>query len=793
MIQQPGLNPAGIATHRQPVTTPSTEPQGQWQGLVIRTARELARSVNPFYAPPNARAPLSNTAGSAVAIDLPGLDDQSSHCLQFTSLAGRAIAAYANLPPEINQALGYLANLVGAGRFASELRTHTAPAGLEPGAHGANALAEPPQNAEGETRKASQKPRQLTDKSTTSRLLVNQLPNASLALGALVGLCAVGASSAADSDTTNWIPVPNAEKLGEICLDEDSCSKKYQLTDHIDGSQLTQSIGDFTLPFTGELDGGNHHICGLRDCLIKHLSGKDDKGLLFNLHFKNAEINSSTPAGVVACGMTDNARISNITVEGAVLANNGSTASTAIGVGYVSGGTVTGITAKNCHVTTYGRGSNAGIAVGKLFSGTIDGTKAASCTVTTKGKDALDALNRSTEGSNAGIGAGFIGKEGTVNGTTAVNCKVTTHYSYANAGIGAGTNKGTVRNTKAVNCHVKTGGEKAHAGIGAGFINKGTVDSTTAVKCTVTTSGRDSYAGIGAGRSLGKNTVNNTNAFHTNVTSSSKAHIKGGDKKVICDVRIRSPKYNAHLNATSPDCRDYSHKGICAAIAPDLVTPDCQPVEYVTGSSNCANVPLTSTAATTSVTVPSTNMPLSDLGTAITPLTTPASSNMPLSDMGTAITPLTTPASSNIPLSGQGPDTITMPASTPTPLSSNLPFSGSGIATPAPLTSPSLGATAITGITLGAAAFFVVAGLVGVCAYRCYRQRASTAADDSNELMPRHTNSQTRTARPLPDPPELHYENNYELLVSPARQENAAKAGSYSMVNIGKEPDPHRL
>ena len=785
MIQQPGLNPAGIATHRQPVITPSTEPQGQWQGLVIRSAIELARSVNPFYAPPNARAPLSNTAGSAVAIDLPGLDDQSNHCLQFTSLAGRAIAAYANLPPEINQALGYLANLVGAGRFASELSTHTAPAGLEPGAHGANAQAEPPQNAEGETRKASQKPRQLTDKSTTSRLPVNQLPNASLALGALVGLCAVGASSAADSDTTNPVPVPNAKKLGEICLDEESCSKKYQLTDHIDGSQLPQSIGNYTLPFTGELDGGNHTICGLQHCLIKHLSGKDGKGLLYNLHLENAEINSNTTVGVAACVMSENARISNITVEGAVLANDGSLDSTAIGVGYVVGGTVTGMTAKNCNVTTSGDGSNAGIGAGFIGKeGTVNGMTAVNCNVTTHNSEA-----------NAGIGAGI--NEGIVRNTKAVNCHVKTGGEKAYAGIGAGKNKRTVRNTKAVNCHVKTGGEEAHAGIGAGFIVNAIVDSTTAVKCSVTTSGPDAIAGIGAGKHNGKRylnyIINNTNVFHTNVTSSFKAHIKGGDKTVICDVRIRSPNYTDHLNANSPDCRDYSHKGICAAIAPDLVTPNCQPVEYVTGSSNCANVPLTSTAATASVTVPSTNIPLSDMGTAITPLTTPASSNIPLSDMGTAITTLTTPASSNIPLSGPGPATMTTPASTPTPLSSNLPFSGSGIATPAPLTSPSLGTNAITGITLGAAAFFVVAGLAGVCAYRCYRQRASTAADDSNELMPRRTNSQTRTARPLPDPPELHYKNNYELLVSPARQENAATEGSYSMVNIGMEPDQHWL
>ncbi|WP_257263962.1 hypothetical protein [Endozoicomonas sp. ONNA2] len=93
MIQQTNLNSASTVSDQHPVTTPSAEPRGRWQGLAIRSAIELVRSFNPFYYfPPNAQTSLLNAAGSA-GIDFPGLDDQTSHSLQFTSLAGRAIAA----------------------------------------------------------------------------------------------------------------------------------------------------------------------------------------------------------------------------------------------------------------------------------------------------------------------------------------------------------------------------------------------------------------------------------------------------------------------------------------------------------------------------------------------------------------------------------------------------------------------------------------------------------------------------------------------------------------------------
>ena len=80
-------------------------------------------SLNPCYDPQNAQ-PLAgnlagNLAGKVTGTDSPGHENQASHSLPFTALAARAIAACANLPPEINQALDYLANLanlVAAGR-----------------------------------------------------------------------------------------------------------------------------------------------------------------------------------------------------------------------------------------------------------------------------------------------------------------------------------------------------------------------------------------------------------------------------------------------------------------------------------------------------------------------------------------------------------------------------------------------------------------------------------------------------------------------------------------------------
>ena len=734
MIRQPDSNPAGIFIDLQPVTTLPTEPQGQWRGRgleVIRLqARELIRSFNPFYASPNSQPP-PDVADSAAGIDFQGRDSKTSHCLQFTALAGRAIAAYANLPPEINNALSYLATLAVAGRLASDqFNAFTARADLvpKPGTH-RETPDETPENAKNKTGKTSLDPQQQPDNSATSTLRASQLPNTSLALGALVGLSAVGASSASAPDNTPWVEVADAETLGKICQNATSCNKNYRLTKDIDGSQLPRPIGNETLPFTGKLVGDCRTIFKLPHCLIGHLSGN---GLIDDLRFLDANITSTTPAGVAACVMSGDTMISNIQAERAYLATRGERASAAIGVGIVNGGNVTNTTAVNCRVEASGDRAHAGIAVGRLNSGIVTNTTVMNCTVKT------------SDESSAGIGVGYLTDQGAVTNTTAVNCNVTTSGIFAQSGIGAGYSEGAVTDTTAVNCHIETAGNHAFAGIGVGLgqgavndttavnctvttsgtsanagigagygegpvtdttaVNsmvttsgkdadagigagqsKGTVNDTTAVNCKVTSSGTNAYAGIGAGYSIGA--VTDTKAFDSIVTSTAKAKITGGDNPVICNVRINGEQQND----SSQGCH-YDLNNFCADIDRSLVKPDCQPVKYVIDTSNCANAPLTPPITETPVTVPSTNMS----------------------------------------------------------------FSGQGSATLTTLTQPvaSLGIAAITGIALGAAVFVAVAG---VCAYHCYRQRSSTEAG-RNEPMQSHSNSQLRTGRPRPAPPQLHYE-----------------------------------
>ena len=215
----------------QPEITPSTEPEGQWQGLWrLRSAADaLVQSLNPCYEPPD----NLRDAAAPVATDFPAPDNQANHCPGFTTLAARAIAAWANLPPEIDQALGYLANLLAAGQAASDqLETLNAPAGVinEPDTDRENAPDEAVENAKKKTGKANQYPRQKPYKSATAMLRASQLPNTSLALGALVGFSAVGASSASDSDCLDgWKCVNTADELKKICKNKRSypCNGKY--------------------------------------------------------------------------------------------------------------------------------------------------------------------------------------------------------------------------------------------------------------------------------------------------------------------------------------------------------------------------------------------------------------------------------------------------------------------------------------------------------------------------------------------------------------------------------------
>ncbi len=124
LIRQSGVNPAGMAIDPQPVTTPTTEPEGRWRGweVIQSGASAFIRSLHPLYDPLNSHRhlPVQEVADSAAGIDPWGVVGQNNNFHQFTALAGRAIAAYSGLPSQINNLLSYLANPAVVGRFASD-------------------------------------------------------------------------------------------------------------------------------------------------------------------------------------------------------------------------------------------------------------------------------------------------------------------------------------------------------------------------------------------------------------------------------------------------------------------------------------------------------------------------------------------------------------------------------------------------------------------------------------------------------------------------------------------------
>ncbi len=734
----------------------------------------FVQSLNPYYDPPNSQPPPPEVAGSDAGIDPWGRIGQISNFLKATALAGRAIAVCAALPPEVNNLLGYLANLSVAGRFASDqLQAFNAGGGSmpEPDTHRENTPDEAANNTKDKTRrKASQNLRQKSCKSTT------QLPNTPLALGALVGLSAVGAASASAPDT-DWVKVSDANKLGKICHDTKSCSGKYRLTDDIDGSQLNQSIGSETIRFTGILDGNSRKIGSLSQCLVKHLY----KGRIENLTLGNPHINSTAPAGVVACEMSGNAMVSNIQVEGACVATTGKGAHAAIGVGKVNdGGTIKNMTALNCDVTTSGKEAYAGIGAGYLDKGNVTDTTAVSCTVSTSGRDANAGIGVgkqeegavtntiavscrvSTSGSeaNAGIGAG-ISDAGAVSHTAAINCTVATSETLARAAIGVGSNeKAEVTDTIAVNCRVKTSEKQAHAGIGAGFHgDTGMVTDTTAVNCSVATSGDGSKAGIGAGWRTGTASVANTMVFDSTVNSTgigASADIRGGDDSVIiCHASINGVKQLDFFRV----CSDKLVDNLCKNIDRSLVTPDCQVVNDL--------LPSSITEAVTAIS-----------GTAMN-ASSPDSATMATSPTTVATAPGTT---------------FSIPSSA---TFATFATSTSSMA--------SLDAATKAIIALGTV-IFVLVGALGVITYRyCNSLRSPTNAGRNREdPTPPPPNGRPCAEGQLSTPPRDHYQplslrprNTRPLPPSPQsryqtltfRQGNTATGGSNPLV----DNDPHPL
>ena len=662
--QSAGINPKGIAIDPQPETPSSTESEGRWRrlGVVRAVVSTFIRSLDPFFNPPNSQPSITGVADSAAGSKPQGCDGQGSNLLQITTLAGRGISACAGMPPEINSMLSHLASLSVVGQFAwDQFNAFTARAGLltEPVTQRENPPDDSLENKKDKNRKTAQNQRQQTSKSATTTLLAGPLINTPLALGALASLATVGASSASEPDTATWIEVADPESLSRICHDAESCSKKYRLTEDINGSQLTQPIGNVgkeSLPFTGKLDGQGHTIGNLSHCLIANLTGN---GHIDRLEFSDANITSKTPVGIAACEMSGDTIVSNIQVERSDLTTRDNYATAAIVVGKVNKGTVTNTTVANCKVETYGFKAYAGVGAGfnkgsvvnthaencrvKTFGssayagigaglnqdqGTVTNTTAVNCKVKTSGLSAhasigagknhngnvadTTAVNCNVKTSEhsavAGIGAG-INIEGDITDTTAVNCRVKTSDRLAFAGIGVGLHggKGTVTNTTAVNCRVKTSGKYAYAGIGVGLHRgKGTVTNTTAVNCHVDTGGIEAHAGIGAGYIFKKENIANTVVVNSTLESrgiGASALIDGGDKPVICNVSI-----DGNPMDDVKECGYWQNNDFCANINQRLLTPKCLTVKHDPGKSKGINPPLTTPITETMPTVPGGNM-----------------------------------------------------------------------------------------------------------------------------------------------------------------------------------------
>ncbi len=730
---------------------------------MIRLGSELVRTINPFYEPANPRSPSPDIAVSAAGNDAHG---PVSHLLQATALATRVVAAYTNLPAEINNLLGYLASLSVVGRFANDQFNDCA-AWMLPGTHRENTLDVTGKNTKEKNGETSQNPRPQPNRLRTTTRQTGQLPDTALALGALVGLSVVGASSASVSDSGINVM---ARTLDKICHDATyPCHKTYRLTEDIDASQLKRSIGNKTHGFTGHLNGDNHTISNLPRCLVHNLTGN---GSITNLRFMKANIKSDDTAGVAACEMSGNAMVKNIHAECAQINTTGDIAAigvgrvtgngtvaritaekceviassiAGIGAGYLSGGSVTNTVATDCRVEIKESSKNAGaagIGAGRSDGGNVTHTTACNCTVTTTDNDP-------DVGSDAGIGAG-CNVQGYVTNTTAINCRVKTSGVQADAGIGAGeSQEGTVSHTTALNCTVKTTKKDADAGIGAGNNSNGNVHHTTAMKCRVETSGNQADAGIGAGEHRGTGTIANTIARNclvsnngteaeagigagfvyegsefiiagtrvmaSNVTSPrGKAAISGGTDQVICNVRVKNGR---NLNLAGNGCETWRKESYrpCANIAPGLITPKCRMVNY--GFDHCSNARPTCPIPKTVVTEPGATFSRPDrVATSTPPTATATVTNTTLSSLNSAAT------------------------STP------------------PV--PWLNATTKAFIALGTV-IVVLVGVIGVIACRYYRHRSSTNAGRNQPMR----GGQPRNNRQL-----CTHQDHF--LLSSVRQEN---------------------
>ena len=403
MLTQSTISAPQVPLSPEPVFNPPTE--GRWSGLsvAIRSAVvPFLQSLDPGYLSPNKRQKAVNspafTLGSA----------EDSGFLQGVELAARLVSPCAGLPEGISSMMGSALSASATLRFAWDQWAATSDSASE------GELTDRPDKHDKE--KVENDRQKASNLAATTTVGGAQLSTVAVALGAMSCLTPAAAQSV--------IGVADAETLGKIGRDPNyPLSGHYQQSSDIDGSALSQSIGNRSHPFTGQYNGQCHTIANLQRCLVQAMK---DGGRVDSLRFTGANINSTETAGVVACEILDDALASNIQVEDAVVATSGEEKFAGIGGGYVSGA-VANMTVVNGTVTTSGAKAHAGISAGKLDgkNSTVTGTGALNCEVSVLGERA-----------DAGIGAGHV-LEGTVNHTMAAHSRVEV-LNQGSAAIGAG-------------------------------------------------------------------------------------------------------------------------------------------------------------------------------------------------------------------------------------------------------------------------------------------------------------------------------------------------------------------
>ncbi len=494
----PYTSALGDPLNPKPAYSPPSE--GRWTGLGVAIRSGVVpflQSLNPGYLPVDTQQKSVNGPAFTLGSDADG------DLFQGVELVARLVSPCAGLPEEISNFLGSAFSAAPVLRLAWDQWT-----AMSNSASKEEPTDRPGKNGKEKAKVPADGPQQ-ADKTSVAAMGAGQLPKAAVALGAMSCLATTAAQSS--------IEVADAETLGKIGRDPNyPLNGSYRQSSDIDGSGLSQSIGNRSHPFTGQYDGQCHTIDNLRHCLVHTMK---DGGHVDSLRFTGANIRSTETTGVVACEILDNALASNIQVKDAYVATSGEEKFAGIGGGYVRG-VVTNMTVVNGTVTTSGARAHAGISAGKLEgnSSSAVGTGALSCKVSVSGK-----------GTDAGIGAGHV-INGTVDHTVAAHSRVEVLKEGA-AGIGAGyVEGGGVVKTTGAYCHVKIAGGSVDAtgtaAIGAGTVRSAEVLDTIAVHCSVEGVNANGTA-IGAGR-VEPGTVARVAAVSSKVKSDASAGIGAG-------------------------------------------------------------------------------------------------------------------------------------------------------------------------------------------------------------------------------------------------------------------------